>query len=43
MSDKLILFLEPDELPSFIFTARHQHYIFDPWAKKMMSELKRGK
>jgi hypothetical protein len=43
VSDRLILFLEQDDLPSFIFSARDHDYIFDPWAKTMKSELKQEK
>jgi hypothetical protein len=43
VSDKLVLFLKEDSLPSFIFRTRGQNYIFDPWANTMMSELKREK
>jgi hypothetical protein len=43
VSDRLILFLEEDDIPSFIFRTRRHHFIFDPWAKTMMSELKREK
>ena len=43
VSDRLILFLEQENLPSFVFTLGHHDYIFDPWAKTMMSELKREK
>ena len=39
-SDKLVLSLKEDSLPSFIFRTHGQDYIFDPWAKPMMSELK---
>lgn len=42
-SDKLVLFLEEDDIPSFIFKKGKKIYIFDPWAKPMMSELKREK
>ena len=41
IADKLVLFLEEDSIPSFIFRARQNAYIFDPWAKTMMSELRR--
>src|ERR1035437_1774104 len=40
MSNKLVLFLKEDDIPSFIFTTRQRDYMFDPWAKTMMSELK---
>src|SRR6185503_15374327 len=40
ISDKLVLFLKEDNLPSFIFMTGQHPYIFDPWAKTMMSELK---
>jgi hypothetical protein len=42
ISNKVVLFLEPDNLPSFIFRSGAQDYIFDPWAKTMRSELKRA-
>jgi len=42
VSDKLVLFLEDDDIPSFIFRIGQRDYVFDPWAKTMMSELKRG-
>ena len=41
ISDKLVLFLKQDDLPSFIFKTRGRAFIFDPWATTMMSELKR--
>ena len=41
VSNKLVLFLEKDDIPSFVFRKRQQNYIFDPWAKTLMSELKR--
>ena len=43
VSDKLVVFLEQDDIPSFIFRTGRHDYIFDPWAKAMMSELKREK
>jgi hypothetical protein len=43
VSDKLVLFLKEDDVPSFIFVSGKQTFIFDPWAKTMMSELKREK
>ena len=43
VSDKLILFLEEDGLPSFIFKTGQRDCIFDPWAKTMMAELKKEK
>ena len=43
ISDKLVVFLEQDEIPSFIFRTGQHDYIFDPWAKTMMSELQREK
>ncbi len=43
VSNKLVLFLEQDTIPSFIFRTGGHDYIFDPWAKTMMSELKRAK
>lgn len=43
ISDKLVVFLEQDNMPSFIFRMGQQDYIFVPWAKTMMSELKREK
>jgi len=43
VSEKLVLFLEQDDFPSFVFKARRHDYIFDPWAKTMMSKLKRVK
>ena len=41
VSGKLVLFLEEDAIPSFIFRAGQSNYIFDPWAKTMMSGLNR--
>lgn len=41
VSNKLVLFLEEEDIPSFIFRTRQHDYIFDPWAKTMMSELRR--
>ena len=41
ISDKLVLFLKEDNLPNFIFMTGQRPYIFDPWAKTMMSELKK--
>jgi hypothetical protein len=41
MSGKLILFLPEDSMPSFIFRKDGIVYIFDPWAKTMMAELRR--
>jgi hypothetical protein len=43
VSDKLILFLEQDDIPSLIFRTSRYNFIFDPWAKTRMSELKREK
>ena len=43
VSDKLHLFLEEDANPSFIFVVGQRFYIFDPWAKTMMSELRKEK
>jgi hypothetical protein len=43
VADKLVLFLEQDDIPSFIFRIGQRDYIFDPWAKTMKSELKREK
>ena len=43
VSDKLVLFLEEDNVPSFIFRTGQRDYIFDPWAKTLMSELNREK
>jgi hypothetical protein len=43
VSDKLVLFLEQDDIPSFIFRTGGHDYIFDPWARTMRSELKREK
>jgi hypothetical protein len=43
VSNKLVLFLKEDSVPSFIFRTRQRDYIFDPWAETMMSELKREK
>ena len=43
ISGKLVLFLEHDSMPSFIFKTAQHIYIFDPWAKTFMSELKREK
>jgi len=40
ISDKLVLFLKEDNLPSFIFMTGQRPYIFDPWAKTMMAELR---
>lgn len=42
-STKLVLFLEKDSLPGFVFRTRQHYYIFDPWARRMMSELQRQK
>jgi|EBPBio282013_DNA_FD.fasta_scaffold10174_2 hypothetical protein len=42
-SGKLVLFLETDRIPIFIFRAGPHDYILDPWAKSFMSELKREK
>lgn len=42
-SNKLVLFLENDSLPSFVFRTLQRYYIFDPWARRMMSELQRQK
>ena len=41
ISDKLVLFLKEDDLPGFVFLTGRTTCIFDPWAKTMMSELKR--
>jgi hypothetical protein len=41
VSGKVVLFLEQDDLPGFIFRTEQRNVIFDPWAKTMMSELKR--
>ncbi len=43
VSGKLVLFLEKEDLPDFIFTLKKRNCIFDPWAKTMMSELNREK
>ncbi len=43
ISDKLVLFLEEDDIPSFIFRTGQRDYIFDPWAKTLMSELNQEK
>lgn len=43
ISGKLVLFLERDSIPSFIFRVGERVYIFDPWAKSLRSELKREK
>ncbi len=43
ISDKLVLFLNEDAIPSFIFKSGRHDYVFDPWAKTMMSELNREK
>lgn len=43
VSDKLVLFLEQDDIPSFVFKMGQHDYIFDPWAKTMKSELRREK
>ena len=43
ISDKLVLFLKEEELPEFIFLTGRKPCIFDPWARTMMSELKREK
>ncbi len=43
VSNKLVLFLQGDDMPSFIFRTGQHDYIFDPWAKTMMSELRREK
>jgi len=41
VSGKVVLFLEQDDFPSFIFRTEQRNFVFDPWAKTMMSELKR--
>ena len=41
ISDKLVLFLKEDDIPSFIFLTGRRTFIFDPWAGMMKSELKR--
>jgi hypothetical protein len=43
ISDRLVLFLKEDAIPSFIFVVGQRFYIFDPWAKTMMSELRTEK
>jgi hypothetical protein len=40
VSGKVVLFLEQDDLPGFIFRTDQRSFVFDPWAKSMMSELK---
>ena len=43
VSDKLVLFLKEEDIPAFIFLTGQQASIFDPWARTMMSELRREK
>lgn len=43
ISDKLVLFLKEEDVPSFIFLTGQRFHIFDPWAKTMMSELREEK
>ena len=40
VSNKLVQFLQEDDPPSFLLRTRQGDYIFDPWAKTMMSEWK---
>ncbi len=42
-SGKLVLFLEADRIPVFVFRTGQRDYVFDPWAKTLMSELNREK
>lgn len=41
VSDKLVLFSEKDNVPSCVFRTRQHIYILDPWARTLVSELKR--
>ncbi len=44
ISNKLVLFVKSDnELPDFIFRIKGKPYMFDPWSKTLMSEMKREK
>lgn len=43
VADKLVLFLEKDSLPGFIFRSRQKTYVFDPWAKKRMTLMNQEK
>jgi len=38
-SGRVVLFLEKDNIPQFIFRTGQRDYIFDPWSKTLMSEL----
>lgn len=41
ISNKLVLFLPEDQIPVFIFRTEGRPYIFNPWAKTLMSEMQR--
>jgi hypothetical protein len=41
VSGKLVLLLEGENVPSFVFKKGSAHFIFDPWAEGQMSELRR--
>ncbi len=42
-SGKLVIFLPNETIPSFIFRLKDDFYLFDPWAKTMMTPLNRVK